>query len=332
MDYSCVLTRTIYPLLAPDVAAVLRAAPAPLLARAGELRLRVGQPLLVITGSGDFFLDPAGRPSDRESAAYTVSGEDVAKTLQLISRNSLYAFEEELRQGFITVAGGHRIGLVGQAVLAGGELRTLKNISALNIRLAREIRGAADAILPYVVAGPRRVYSTLVISPPRCGKTTMLRDLARQLSSGISRLAFGGVQVGIVDERSELAACRDGVPTADLGPRADVLDGCPKAVGMLMLIRAMAPQVIITDELGREADAAAVREALHAGVAVIASAHGDGVAAIAGRPYVGSLIADRCFERYIVLGDAPAVGTVLEVSAAGGEALYRRATGVKACG
>lgn len=332
MDDGSALMKNIYPLLAPALAAVLRAAPAALLARASELRVRAGRPLLVVTGGGDVFLDPAGQPTDREGSAYTVSGDDVAKTLQLISRNSIYAIEEELRQGFVTVAGGHRIGLAGQAVLAGGELRALKNITAFNIRLAREVRGAADAVAAYVVGGPRRVYSTLVISPPRCGKTTLLRDLARQLSAGIPRLGFTGVQVGVVDERSELAACRDGLPTADLGPRADVLDGCPKAVGMLMLIRAMAPQAVVTDELGREADAAAVREALHAGVAVVASAHGRSVADIAGRPYIGGLIADRCFERYIVLGDAPAVGTVVEISSAGGEALYRQPSGVKACG
>ncbi len=331
MPYSDILGKTLYPLLAPPLAAALRAAPAALLAQAGEVRVRAGQPLLIVGGEGDVFLDAAGRPTD-PAKAYIASGEDVAKTLQIVSRNSLYACEEELRQGFLTVAGGHRIGIAGQAVLAGGELKTLKHISALNIRLAREIPGAADAVMPYAVAGPRSVRSCLVISPPRCGKTTVLRDMARQLSGGVASLGFAGVQVGIVDERSELAACRDGVPTADLGPRADVLDGCPKAVGMLMLIRSMAPQVIITDELGREGDAAAVREASHAGVAVVASAHGRDAADIAARPFIGELIADRVFERYIILGDKPTVGTVREIAAAGGEVVYRRPGGIKACG
>ena len=331
MSYTMILGKTLYPLLAPPLAAALRAAPPALLAQAGEVRIRAGKPLLIVAGDGDVFLDAAGRPTD-PAQAYIVSGEDVAKTLQIVSRNSLYACEEELRQGFLTVAGGHRIGLAGQAVLAGGELKTLKHISALNIRLAREIRGAADAVMPYAVAGTRRVLSCLVISPPRCGKTTVLRDMARQLSGGVACLGFTGVQVGIVDERSELAACRDGVPTADLGPRADVLDGCPKAVGMLMLIRSMAPQVIITDELGREADAAAVREASHAGVAVVASAHGRDAADIAARPFIGELIADQVFERYIILSDKPAVGTVHEIAAAGGEVIYRRPGGIKACG
>lgn len=331
MTHSNILAKTLYPLLAPAVAAVLRAAPAALLDRAAEVRLRAGQPLQVVAGGDDVFLDAAGRPVGA-AAAYVTSGEDVAKTLQLISRNSLYAFEEELRQGFITVAGGHRIGLAGQAVVTGGELKTLRNIAAMNIRLAREIRGAADGVAAYVAAPPRMVFSTLVISPPRCGKTTVLRDLARQLSGGIACLGFAGVQVGVVDERSELAACQDGVPTADLGPRADVLDGCPKAVGMLMMIRSMAPQVIVTDELGREADAMAVREARHAGVAVVASAHGRDAADIAARPHIGALLAERVFERYVILDDSPVAGTVREITAGGGEVLYLRPKGVRACG
>jgi stage III sporulation protein AA len=330
MPYGTLIAKTLFPLLAPAIAAVLRAAPPELLAQAGEVRLRAGKPLIVVTGGGDTFLDARGQPAG-PGDAFIAGSDDVAKTLQLISRNSLYACEEELRQGFLTVAGGHRIGIAGQAVMAGGELKTLKNISALNIRLAREIRGAADAVMPYAVSGAR-VLNSLVISPPRCGKTTVLRDMARQLSSGIGRLGFAGVQVGIVDERSELAACQDGLPTADLGPRADVLDGCPKAVGMLMLIRSMAPQVIVTDELGREADAAAVREASHAGVAVVASAHGRDVADIAARPFLGELIAERIFERFIILGDTPSVGTVQLIAAGGGEAIYCRPGGVRACG
>ncbi len=325
------IAKTLFPLLAPTIAAVLRAAPPELLAQAGEVRIRAGKPLILVSGGGDTFLDACGQPAALGDA-FIANGDDVARTMQLICRNSLYACEEELRQGFITVPGGHRIGIVGQAVMTGGELKTLKNISAMNIRLAREIRGAADAVMPYAVNGACRVFNSLVISPPRCGKTTVLRDMARQLSSGIGRLGFAGVQVGIVDERSELAACQDGVPTADLGPRADVLDGCPKAIGMLMLIRSMAPQVIVTDELGREADAVAVREASHAGVAVVASAHGQDIADIAARPFLGELIAERIFERYIILGDTPSAGTVQVIAAAGGETVYCRPKGVKACG
>jgi len=330
MEQGSGIEKTIFCLLSPPVAAILRAAPAPLLAAAGEIRLRAQKPLLLAGGDGDFFLTPAGRPTESERAAYIATVADLAKTLQLISRNSLYAFEEELRLGYITVAGGHRIGLAGQAVVAGGEIRALKNVSALNIRLAREVRGAADPVIPYLVDGPRQVKNTLVIPPPGCGKTTLLRDLARQLSSGVPRLGLAGQQVGVVDERSELAACQDGIPTADLGPRADVLDGCPKSQGMLMLIRAMGSRVIVTDELGREGDAMAIREARHAGVAVVASAHGRSVADIAGRPHIGALVAEGCFDRFVILGSPP-VGAVQEIAAGDGAVLYRR-RGVRVCG
>ncbi|HMM21259.1 MAG TPA: stage III sporulation protein AA [Selenomonadales bacterium] len=324
---------TVCPALAPALAKVLAGVPSPLLARISEIRLRAGQPLQLAADNDDYFVGPDGEVVQAAGGAYICTVGDLAQTLKLISRNSLYAYEEELRLGYITIAGGHRIGLAGQAIVQGGQLIAMKNISAMNIRLAREIRGAADLVAAYVVNPPRRVMNTLVISPPRCGKTTVLRDLTRQLSSGIPRLGFSGVQVGLVDERSEIAACQDGVPTIDLGPRTDVLDGCPKAVGLFMLIRAMAPGTVITDELGREADAIAVREALHAGVSVIASVHGRSVSDIASRPHIGALVGEGRFERFVILSDRPTAGTVEEIlDGTGSGVLYSRKKGVKVCG
>jgi len=319
--------------MAPTVVGIVRAAPDWLLETATEIRLRVGQGLLIVAGNRDFTLGTDGRPVTNMAAAYICRQEDLGQTLQLISRNSLYAFEEEMRQGFFTVQGGHRIGLAGQAIMAGGELKALKNISAMNIRLAREIIGAADKIMPYLVAAPNRVYNTLLIGPPRSGKTTLLRDIARQLSTGIPRLNFSAVQVGLVDERSEIAACRDGIPSADLGPRVDVLDGCPKAKGMLMLIRTMGPQVVITDELGREADANAVQEALHAGVSVVASVHGRSPEDVLGRPFIGELICRKVFDRYVVLGVTPDIGTIESIrDNKDNEMRHLHKNGVRECG
>jgi stage III sporulation protein AA len=324
MNRTIALEQSIFPVLAPALAGIIRTAPDWLLEQATEIRLRTGQGLMIVAGNHDYTLGTDGRLASDRQPAYICSREDLGQTLQLISRNSLYAFEEELKQGYFTVPGGHRIGLAGQAIMEGGELKALKNINAMNIRLAREMLGVADKIMPYVVSAPKRVYSTLLIGPPRSGKTTLLRDLARQLSSGIPRLNFSAVQVGLVDERSEIAACRDGIPSADLGPRVDVLDGCPKATGMLMLIRTMGPQVVITDELGREADSAAVQEALHAGVSVVASVHGRGPEDVLGRPHIGELIRQRLFERYVVLADLPDIGTIASIRDSNGNELPKK--------
>lgn len=326
------LDQYIYTILSARVATILKSAPYRILSQLTEIRLRINQPLLLVLGNSDIMLDDTGQAVIDPYRAYRCSSDDLARTLQLISKNSLYAYEQELKMGFITIQGGHRVGLAGQAIIGNGEVRALKNISSMNIRIAREIKGCADKIMPYILA-EGDVLSTLIISPPRCGKTTILRDLARQISSGILQLNFNGAQVGLVDERSEIAACQSGVPTVDLGQRIDVLDGCPKADGMLMLIRSMAPQVVITDELGRTEDAYAIREALNAGVSVIATVHGRSMAEVLQRPYVGELIEHKYFERYVILSSNPSVGSIEAIiDARNSEVLYSSQKGVKVCG
>lgn len=240
-----------------------------------------------------------------------VEKEDLEKTMQIISQNSLYALEEEIKNGFITLPGGHRVGMAGQVVLEKGRVKTLKHISCLNFRCGREVKGAANALLPYLISGRGgRPYHTLLVSPPRGGKTTLLRDIVRQLSNGIPALGFEGVTVGLVDERSEVAGCYQGVPQRDVGIRTDVLDRCPKAEGMIMLLRSMSPQVIAVDELGRPEDREAVEEALNAGVTVITTAHGFSLSDLARRPVVRELIERQVFERIVILGRSQGPGTI----------------------
>lgn len=302
------LEKFIFPVLPYHVVAMLRRIPANQLSNLTEIRLRANRPLLLVLGNADGMISSQGEFLVQHDEAYLCSPDDITVTLQLMSKNSLYAFEQELKMGFLTIRGGHRVGLAGQAIIDDGDIKSLKNISSLNIRIARQVKGCGQSVLPYLISERKRIFNTLIISPPCCGKTTLLRDLIRLISTGSED--FPGLQVGVVDERSEIGACKNGIPTLDLGPRTDVLDGCPKGRGMLMLIRSMSPALIATDELGRAEDLCAVREALHAGVSVLATVHGQDSHEVLHRPYVGELIRSKYFERYIILGDHPKMGTI----------------------
>jgi stage III sporulation protein AA len=276
-----------------------------------EIRIRQGRPLAIRTGQRDCFIDRRGQAVDMPGEAYQVTGDDVRKTVQLISQGSLYAFEEEFRQGFLTIPGGHRVGLAGKAVLDAGSLKTLRDIGSLCFRIARAIPGAAQHILPYLIDHREGwPYHTLIVSPPRAGKTTVLRDLVRLLSCGVPELGLAGSSVGVVDERGEIAACYGGVPQHDLGPRVDVLDHCPKAVGMQMLLRSLSPQVIATDEIGRREDMDAVWEMVYTGVSVLTTVHASRFEELEQRPYLRELVAEGVFQRYVFLSRRRGPGPV----------------------
>jgi len=292
-------------LLPAAVAAALSRLPRDELGGLEEIRIREGRPLEIVTAQGSRFVSASGGLLADPVGAYRPTRDDCARLLDRISNHSLYALEEELRRGYITVRGGHRIGLAGRAVLERGAVRHLRDVTCFNVRIAREVPGAAAPVLPYLIdPDSGAVRHALIVSPPGCGKTTLLRDLACQISRGpaTARRRWPGRRVGIVDERSELAACAGGVPGFDVGPRTDVLDACPKAEGMMMMIRSMSPEVLVVDEIGRPEDAAGLREAMLSGVRVLASAHGEGYADVAGKPVLGELVREKRFDRYVVLG------------------------------
>lgn len=275
-----------------------------------EIRLRCGQPLLLKMGDQEWTVNQRGDLEKDLQAGYMVQEEDIFRTLLSISDNSLYAFEEEIRRGFITIPGGHRVGLAGQVLMERGDVKTIKDFSSLSFRVAREIK---DCSLPLL----RHIYhhslpgNTLLISAPRCGKTTILRDLARNISMGNR---WGpACSLSVIDERSELAGCYRGRVQMDLGPRTDVLDACPKALGMMMAIRALGPQVIITDEIGRQEDIAALQECINAGVAVITSVHARDVGEAQKRPMLQEVLASGAFRTVITLSRRQGPGTVEEI-------------------
>lgn len=275
-----------------------------------EIRLRLGRPLALHGRSNDCFLSESGEAVAAKEA-YRPGAGDLEKALQLVSGSSLYAFEEELRSGYITIPGGHRVGLCGQAVIGQGRILRLKHITGMNYRIARQVKGAARPYLRHFLDyRRRRVFHSLIIAPPGAGKTTFLRDLARCLSDGVKEQGFTGFKVAVVDERSEIAGSFQGRPQLDVGERTDVLDGCPKAEGMMLLLRSMGPEVIVTDEVGRHEDAAAIEEIIHAGVTVVATAHGSSLAEIRSRPGLRKLLDDEVFERALILGWSRGAGTV----------------------
>ncbi|WP_027417582.1 stage III sporulation protein AA [Aneurinibacillus terranovensis] len=275
-----------------------------------EIRLRINRPVECIVGGRSFFITGEGSlvPSDEQTAAFT--REEAVQLMNRLSLHSLYTMEEEMRRGYITISGGHRVGIAGKVVLEGGSVKLIRDITSFNIRIAREQPGVAERVLPLLV-NEQVIRSTLIISPPQCGKTTLLRDLARLLSTGTSRLP--GRKVSIVDERSEIAGCVGGIPQKNVGPRTDVLDGCPKAEGMMMMIRSMSPDVLITDEIGRAEDGYALEEAIHAGISVITTAHGKDLKDIMRRPTLSRIAQSGVFERYLILGRRPSIGSIQAV-------------------
>ncbi|MGN1204804.1 MAG: stage III sporulation protein AA [Lachnospiraceae bacterium] len=268
--------------------------------RLEEIRLRVDKPMIVKLHEGEYFLTGEGRLTDSEGEAIYIREAVLREMLNIICKDSLYAFSDEIRQGFISVPGGHRVGICGQAVMeADGTLRTLKHFGSINIRVSHEIKGVADRILPYVYR-EGRPCSCLMISPPGCGKTTLLRDLVRQISNGC---AYGaGICVGVVDERSEIAGCYLGIAQNDVGIRTDILDACPKTYGMMMLIRSMAPGMIAIDELGSEEDVDTVRKVFACGCGILATIHGEDMHSLQEKVYLRGILQDRIFDRYILLG------------------------------
>lgn len=265
-----------------------------------EVRIRKNMPLTLHFGNRYAFVHKNGVLSSHDDGAYIVSEKDIERTMELLCEGSVYSFQEQIKRGYITMRGGHRVGITGSAVMQDGKVTYLKNISGLNFRFARQITGAADTLMPHLVKG-REIKNTLVISPPGCGKTTMLRDIARQLSRR-------GFKTMIIDERSELAAMSDGVSGYDVGVLTDVIDACPKAEGMMMAVRSMSPQVLVCDEAGGEEDIAAIKTALGCGVSVAASIHARDAESVFGTGRGTELAA--LFDVFVTLSARCGSGTV----------------------
>lgn len=256
-----------------------------------EIRARAGGHASLITASGE------------TPCAGTLTPQQVAQMAEALCEHALYARTEEQRQGFVTLRGGHRMGLCGRVIAHGQSVRAIRDISSLCIRIAGQWPGCADALMPQLVDEDGQPRSLLIVGAPGSGKTTLLRDVCRQLS-------VGGQRVCVADERSEIAAMCGGVAQLDVGPNTDVLDSVSKEAGLRWLVRAMSPTVLVTDELGGALDAQAVLEARRCGVAVLATLHGRTLETALARSSLYSLVQSRAFDRYAVLAG---VGQVEEL-------------------
>lgn len=253
-------------------------------ARAEELRLRAGWPMTAVLPEGE---RPLGGPP--------VEGRELEQLVEIASRASLHTVLDQVRRGYLTFEGGHRIGLCGTAALREGEIHALRAISSANLRIARQVKGAAAPVLDGLCPGGR-LADTLILAPPGLGKTTLLRDVIRSVSEGEGCTPL---RVSLADERGEVAAMYSGRPQLEVGRRTDVAEGCPKAQGLMLLLRAMNPQVLAVDEITAPEDVGALIAAAGCGVTLLATAHGEGRAGLERRPLYRPLLDEGLF-RFLV--------------------------------
>ena len=265
----------------PDfVLAHLAALPEDVRARATEIRMRAGNPVTLTLPEG-----PRPLP-------LRLSGAQLAQVLRALCEYSVYSYTEDIARGYVTLPGGHRAGVCGTAVTENGLVTAVRDISSINLRIARENPGAASELCERLYQNGR-LPGVLISGPPGSGKTTLLRDLARRLSDKLHR------RVAVIDERGELAGAREGAPCCNLGANTDVLTGYPKGEGILLAIRSLSPEMIHCDELGGEADAAALEAGFHTGVRFVATLHAGSAEEALARPIARRLLACGTFD-YLV--------------------------------
>lgn len=255
-----------------------------------EIRIRIGREILLKTRQADVIIN------------YKVNTSEILQILEKLCENSIYAYRNQICEGFLTVKGGHRVGITGTAVIENEKILNLKYVTSLNFRIAREVINCSNKFLKEIIdIKNNTIYNTLIVSPPGKGKTTVLRDLIRNISNGISNINFKGMTCGVVDERGEIAAMYKGVPQNDIGVRTDVIENITKSKGMKMLIRSMAPEVIACDEIGSNEDVQAITEAILAGVKGIFTMHGKTLEDIKSNLQVNFLIETKQIEKIIFL-------------------------------
>lgn len=278
-----------------------------------EIRIRVDRPVILKYPEGkEDILD------------HVVTQNEILNILQSLCNNSIYSYQSQICDGYITLQGGHRVGITGNVAMKDGKITNVNYVSSLNFRIAREIIGASDEILKEVVTRKSNTSSqnnyrnanidnndisnleinnTLIVSRPGCGKTTVLRDLVRNISNM-------GFTVSLIDERGEIASMYKGIPQNDIGLRTDVMDNVTKSLGMKIAVRTMAPQVIVADEIGTEGDLEAINYGICSGVKGIFTAHGSDISELRQNETLNKLYEEKLFKRIIFLENRGKMGKV----------------------
>lgn len=284
-----------------------------------EISLRINKPVLLHTNNGFFYLTNDGALTKIYHSNVIIAAQsDIEETFHRLCEYSVHSKFNEIQKGYITLSGGHRVGICGTAVLDNGKISTLKDISSLNIRISHEVFGCSTEIVNKFFGVGRQISSLLIAGPPLSGKTTLLRDLSRQLSDGV----IDKYRIAIVDEREEIAGTFHGVAGYDVGVNVDILNGYPKAEGIQTAVRCFAPQIIISDEVSTVEEANAVLEGMHSGVNFILTVHAYDRDDLCRRPCVAVLLKAGVFENILILSGFKSDGKVLFEQYGKGELLH----------
>lgn len=298
--------------LSPKLKHMLTGVPNSAKQSAFEVRLRVGKPVMLTCAARSWFVDDNSQLINLPKKPYIVTPADIADCVVSMCAHSVHTHQEEMRNGYISLRGGHRAGICGTAVMDGRGILSVREITSVNLRIAREIAGAADELIEKIFL--EKLCGLLIVGIPSSGKTTILRDLVRQLASGRTGQFL---KVAVVDERCELGAVYDGVPQNDLGYCSDILSGYPKAEGIMTAVRTLSPNVIVCDEIGGAEEVGGILDSINSGVKVIATAHAASIHEVMRRPQIRRLLESGAFEKIARLGGSHKPGEVMQIAEAG---------------
>lgn len=255
-----------------------------------EIRIKIDKPIIFRLRERDIIVD------------YIVTSDEMLQIIEKLCENSIYAYKNQICNGFITVKGGHRVGITGSCVIENNKIINVKYISSINFRIAREILNCSKNVLKDIIdIENKTIFNSVIVAPPGKGKTTILRDIIRNLSNGIPEINFKGKICGVVDERGEIAAMYKGIPQNDIGIRTDVIENVSKPQGIQMLIRSMGPEIIACDEIGNFEDVQAIRYAIHSGVKGIFTMHGNCIEDIKMNKDINELVENSEIQKVIFI-------------------------------